>query len=221
LVLELPPTNYQFIHDRAQNAISLGVMENGSAGTLEGGITARTVLVEYDASSGDGAGRVGMVVTDCGRLLEKHHVPGNGSAAEGNTSSPPNPSPPTISPPTPSPPASVALDAASSETAAGSGALSGALAALVLLAGACFAGSHYGRRAGWLDDDSDGGGALGAALRTAAQAVARGKEVLDAKWNEVRRFAGTSPTGYAKFGLDVERPRGEHGVELPPLLPRR
>ena len=67
VTLALPPKNYLFAHGGVAGAFCLGVMDNGRAGTLLGGITARDVLVEYDLT---GEGRVGMVVADCARLLE-------------------------------------------------------------------------------------------------------------------------------------------------------
>ena len=107
LTLELPPKNYLFIHGHVADAFCLGVMDNGGAGTLLGGITARDVLVEYDLT---GEGRVGMVVADCARLLEEH-APGGANdtvanatgtddaSARAAASSPPPPPP--SSPPSP------------------------------------------------------------------------------------------------------------------------
>ena len=219
LTLELPPKNYLFIHGHVADAFCLGVMDNGGAGTLLGGITARDVLVEYDLT---GEGRVGMVAADCARLLEEHAPGGandtvanatgtddaNARAAASPPPPPPSPSPPS-SPPPGSPPAA-------SDSVAPSGFI-----ALVFLVGAGFAVVLYGRRAGWLDEDSDGGGAGGAALRTAAKAASRGNEIFQAKWDELKRTVGSAPVGYARFGLDDDRPKGRNGVELPPLLARK
>jgi hypothetical protein len=175
--------------------------------------------VEYDLT---GEGRVGMVAADCARLLEEHAPGGandtvanatgtddaNARAAASPPPPPPPPSPPS-SPPPGSPPAA-------SDSVAPSGFI-----ALVFLVGAGFAVVLYGRRAGWLDEDSDGGGAGGAALRTAAKAASRGNEIFQAKWDELKRTVGSAPVGYARFGLDDDRPKGRNGVELPPLLARK
>ena len=67
VTLALPPKNYLFAHGGVAGAFCLGVMDNGRAGTLLGGITARDVLVEYDLT---GEGRVGMAVTDCAHVLD-------------------------------------------------------------------------------------------------------------------------------------------------------
>lgn len=226
VTLALPPKNYLFAHGGVAGAFCLGVMDNGRAGTLLGGITARDVLVEYDLT---GEGRVGMAVTDCAHVLDSSSARGDAAAnataanaatgtaaastpgsdaGAGADASPPPPAPP------PSPPPG-------SPSAASDSVAPGGYIALVFLVGAGFAVVHYGRRAGWLDEDSDGGGAGGAALRTAAKAASRGNEIFQAKWDELKRTVGSAPAGYARFGLDGERPRGRHGVELPPLLARR
>ena len=226
LTLELPPKNYLFIHGVVPGAFCLGVMDNGAAGALLGGITARDVLVEYDLT---GEGRVGMVVADCARVLETHareraenataanataaNAAGKAAAANAGSGAESGAGAPAPPPPAPPPPGS---PPASSDSVAPSGFI-----ALVFLVGAGFAVVLYGRRAGWLDEDSDGGGAGGAALRTAAKAASRGNEIFQAKWDELKRTVGSAPAGYARFGLDGERPRGRHGVELPPLLARR
>ena len=223
LELELPPKNYLFIHETVAGAFCLGVMDNGFAGTLLGGIITRDVLVEYDLT---GEGRVGMVVTDCARVLETHAQERaenitvanatvanaavanaesdaeSGAGAGAGASLPPPPPPDSTS--------------VSSDSAAPTGFI-----VLVFLVGASFAVVLYGRRAGWLDEDSDSGGAGGAALRTAAKAASRGNEIFQDKWDELKRTIGGAPVGYVRFGLDGERPRGRHGVELPPLLARR
>ena len=83
--LSVPPSNYLFAHGRTEGAFCLGVMDNGDAGTLVGGITTRDVLVEYDlaAYSAEGgandAGRVGLAVADCDAVL-RNHGPDSGRA---------------------------------------------------------------------------------------------------------------------------------------------
>jgi len=43
--LDLPPSNYLFIHGKEGGAFCLGVMDNGGSGTLIGGITVRNTMV--------------------------------------------------------------------------------------------------------------------------------------------------------------------------------
>jgi hypothetical protein len=77
VTLNLPPKNYLFAHGGVAGAFCLGVMDNGRAGTLLGGITARDVLVEYDLT---GEGRVGMAVTDCARVFGSSSARGDAAA---------------------------------------------------------------------------------------------------------------------------------------------
>ena len=56
--LALPPANYLFIHGKIAGAFCVGVMDNGPAGTLIGGVTVRDVVVEYDMGTDDGRRRV-------------------------------------------------------------------------------------------------------------------------------------------------------------------
>ena len=71
--LDLPPSNYLFIHGKREGAFCLGVMDNGRQGTLIGGITVRNTMVEYDMASDPP--RVGIATTNCGALLGDHSVP--------------------------------------------------------------------------------------------------------------------------------------------------
>lgn len=226
LELMLPPANYLFIHSDAQpNTFCVGVMDNGSAGTLVGGITTRNVLVEYDMS-GDGPGKVGLAVADCEAMLLEH---GGGGGSDGNNTDNNNNTgansnatdagatgdspPPTLLPP---PPPTPVPSPASSGSVAPIGFI-----VLLCLVGTGYGLMHYGRRAGWFDEGSDAGGAGGKALRTAVTAAKKGNEIFQEKWNELKQSVGQSNVGYVKFGLDDRTPKGRHGVELPPLLARR
>ena len=226
LELMLPPANYLFIHSDAQpNTFCVGVMDNGSAGTLVGGITTRNVLVEYDMS-GDGPGKVGLAVADCEAMLLEH---GGGGGSDGNNTDNNNNTgansnatdagatgdspPPTLLPP---PPPTPVPSPASSGSVAPTGFI-----VLLCLVGTGYGLMHYGRRAGWFDEGSDAGGAGGKALRTAVTAAKKGNEIFQEKWNELKQSVGQSNVGYVKFGLDDRTPKGRHGVELPPLLARR
>ena len=226
LELMLPPANYLFIHSDAQpNTFCVGVMDNGSAGTLVGGITTRNVLVEYDMS-GDGPGKVGLAVADCEAMLLEH---GGGGGSDGNNTdnnnntdansnatdagATGNSPPPTLLPP---PPPTPVPSPASSGSVAPTGFI-----VLLCLVGTGFGLMHYGRRAGWFDEGSDAGGAGGKALRTAVTAAKKGNEIFQEKWNELKQSVGQSNVGYVKFGLDDRTLKGRHGVELPPLLARR
>uniref|UniRef100_A0A7S1WZC5 Peptidase A1 domain-containing protein n=1 Tax=Tetraselmis chuii TaxID=63592 RepID=A0A7S1WZC5_9CHLO len=75
--LELLPINYLFIHTHRPGAYCLGLFDNGSSGTLLGGITFRNVLVQYDKR--EGKNRVGLAHAPC-KLLgsavhQLHHLP--------------------------------------------------------------------------------------------------------------------------------------------------
>ena len=74
--LALPPANYLFIHGKIAGAFCVGVMDNGPAGTLIGGVTVRDVVVEYDMETDDG--RVGFAVADCEAMLAATRGGGTG-----------------------------------------------------------------------------------------------------------------------------------------------
>lgn len=59
--LTVPPINYLFVHSSTVGGYCLGVFDNGSAGTLLGGLIFRDVLVQYDRVGG--AAR--FASTDC------------------------------------------------------------------------------------------------------------------------------------------------------------
>jgi len=79
--LELPPSNYLFIHGKRAGAFCLGIMDNFSSGTLIGGITVRNTMVEYDMEGG--TPRIGMATTNCDALLREHAAGGGAGANAG------------------------------------------------------------------------------------------------------------------------------------------
>jgi|TARA_B110000977_G_scaffold120628_1_gene155247 hypothetical protein len=234
LSLNLPPGNYLFIHGKIDNAFCLGVMDNGESGTLVGGITTRNVLVEYDMDANGGGGAVGLAVTDCAAMLAEHGTRGGGgdgandtnssdatksernnnTERTGNATDGTGGAEPSTSPPPPPP---VVKEATASVAPTG-------FIALLCLIALGVGVVYYGKQSGWLDTDATNGGAGGAALRTAVTAAKKGNDLFQEKWNELKQTAGrSSGGGYARFGLDDDRPPKGHpgGVELPPLLPRR
>lgn len=110
MTLSLPPANYLFMHGKVTGAYCLGVFDNGSAGTLLGGLTFRNTLVLYDV----GMERVGFrEEVDCDSLADLSddsrapppHARPAASPPHPQHPSPPSPPPPSPpSPPPPSPP---------------------------------------------------------------------------------------------------------------------
>ena len=225
--LALPPANYLFIHGKIAGAFCVGVMDNGPAGTLIGGVTVRDVVVEYDMETDDG--RVGFAVADCeamlARLAEEGPEGGTGGETgsegddedaraharrEGSGGKESDETSGASSPP------------AAAAAAHASGAPAGFVAFLFLVAATAGGVFHY-RRAndGRFPTPPPGtGDAVRAVVAKGREAAARGNDIFRAKWHELKeKVGGASAPRYARFGLDDDRPR--NGVGLPPLIVKR
>ena len=245
--LALPPANYLFIHGKIAGAFCVGVMDNGRAGTLIGGVTVRDVVVEYDMEEGDG--RVGFAVADCEAVLarlaggehadgpaggpaegpeggpggegdeddDRAHARREGSGGKENGDDGDGASGDGASGDEAPPPPAAAAAADSS-----SGAPAGFVVFLFAVAATAGGLFHYRRvNDGRFPTPPPGtGDAVRAVVAKGREAAARGNDMFRAKWHELKEKVGrASAPRYARFGLDDDRPR--HGVELPPLIAKR
>ena len=207
VTLALPPKNYLFAHGGVAGAFCLGVMDNGRAADAARG-SPRDVLVEYDLT---GEGRVGMAVTDCAHVLDSLSA----------RATPPRTPPPrtrrrdrrrrrrsdaararTRPPPPPAAAAAPGSPSAASDSVAPSG-----------TSRWCF---WWARGSRW----SITGAGRGGWTRTATVARGARRSHGGGGFPRERDFPGQvgraqadrgAARGYARFGLDGERPRGRHG----------